>query len=176
MEATLEVLNSLVDEGRIERYAIGGAVGAIFWVEPFDTIDLDVFVLLPESVHPRDPLRAVLDRLTERGYAFEGELIVIEGVPVQFIPAEDRSGLRSEALRTAVLHRYLGSIPTWVIRPEYLVALALDTHRPKDYERVYRLLAGTDVSRSVVHDLIERFDLQAHWLAFLQRYPEAASS
>lgn len=35
MEATLAVLNDLVTEQVIEKYAIGGAVGAIFWVEPF---------------------------------------------------------------------------------------------------------------------------------------------
>jgi hypothetical protein len=62
MEATLEVLNALVEEGVIERYAIGGAVGAIFWVEPFDTIDLGVFVLLPDSAPPLDPLRDVIER------------------------------------------------------------------------------------------------------------------
>jgi hypothetical protein len=44
MEATLAVLNRLVEAGLVERYAIGGAVGAIFWIEPFDTIDLDIFV------------------------------------------------------------------------------------------------------------------------------------
>ena len=47
MEATLAVLNDLVAQGVIQKYAIGGAVAAIFWVEPFDTIDLDVFVFLP---------------------------------------------------------------------------------------------------------------------------------
>jgi hypothetical protein len=68
MEATLAVLNALVDEGVIDQYAIGGAVAAIFWVEPFDTVDLDVFVLLPAAVHPLDPLRDVIDALRARGY------------------------------------------------------------------------------------------------------------
>ena len=173
MEATLEVLNSLVDEGAIERYAIGGAVGAIFWVEPFDTIDLDVFVLLPEPAHPLDPLRDVIDRLARRGYAFDGELLDIEGVPVQLIPAEDDSGLRREALRTAAEHRYLDRIPTRVIRPEYLIALALDTHRPKDYERVYRLLSEAGPAPAAIQALVERFRLEPQWETFLRRYPEA---
>jgi hypothetical protein len=34
MEATLRVLNELEAEGVISRYAIGGAVGAIFYMEP----------------------------------------------------------------------------------------------------------------------------------------------
>lgn len=49
MEATLKVLNELEREGVINRYAIGDAVGAIFYMEPFLTYDLDVFVLLPKT-------------------------------------------------------------------------------------------------------------------------------
>jgi hypothetical protein len=41
MEATLKVLNELEREGVISRYAIGGAVGAIFYMEPFLTYDLE---------------------------------------------------------------------------------------------------------------------------------------
>ena len=68
MEATLAILNDLVAQGVIEKYAIGGAVAAIFWVEPFDTIDLDVFVLLPSSAPPLEPLRGIFDHLKGRGY------------------------------------------------------------------------------------------------------------
>lgn len=173
MEATLAVLNRLVDEGVVERYAIGGAVAAIFWAEPFDTIDLDIFVLLPEAVHPLDPLRDVIEHLAASGYSFEGELLVIEGVPVQFIPAGDESGLQREALLAAVEHRYLDTVATWVIAPEYLVALALDAHRPKDYERVWRLLQQAEVDRPRIGELVERYGLQAYWQGFLRRYPEA---
>ena len=88
MEHTLAVLNDLQREGVVERYAIGGAVGAIFWVEPFDTIDLDVFVLLPPAVHPLDPLRDIISFLRNRGHDFDGEFISIAGTPVQFLPAE----------------------------------------------------------------------------------------
>jgi hypothetical protein len=34
MEKTLRVLNRMVKDGVIEQYAIGGAVAAIFYVEP----------------------------------------------------------------------------------------------------------------------------------------------
>ena len=49
MESTLQVLNALEREGLIRRYAIGGAMGATFYVEPVLTFDLDVFVLLPQQ-------------------------------------------------------------------------------------------------------------------------------
>lgn len=175
MEATLAVLNALADDGVIDQYAIGGAVAAIFWVEPFDTIDLDVFVLLSPAAHPLDPLRGVIDALSARGYSFEGDLLMIEGVPVQFIPADDEAGLRKEALAEAAEHRYLGSVPTRIIRPDYLIALALEAHRAKDYERVFRLLTEADVDRGKVSSLIERFGLQGPWEIFLRRYPEASA-
>ena len=175
MEATLAVLNRLLSDGLIARYAIGGAVGAIFWVEPFDTIDLDIFVLLPESVPPLDPLRDVFARLKELGYAFEGEFMMIEGVPVQFLPAEDPSGLQKAALEAAVQVDYKGAfgvVQTWVLAPEYLIALALGAHRSKDYERVSRLLGEAAVDRKLVAQLVSQFMLREHWDTFIRRYPE----
>lgn len=175
MERTLTVLNDLVARGIIERYAIGGAVAAIYWVEPFDTIDLDVFVLLPPDAPPLDPLRDIHAELRARGYEFDEEFLVVEGVPVQFLPAEDQHGLRKEALSKAAPIEYAGSsgpVPSWVITPEYLVALALDVHRSKDYERVFRLLSETKTDGSLIRELVSRFALQASWEQFVRRYPE----
>ena len=49
MKRTLEILFELERAGVVSRHAIGGAMGAAFYVEPFLTFDLDVFVLLPRS-------------------------------------------------------------------------------------------------------------------------------
>ena len=49
MEGTLKVLNDLEREGIISRYAIGGAMGATFYVEPLLTFDLDIFLILPQT-------------------------------------------------------------------------------------------------------------------------------
>lgn len=177
MEATLAILNDLVARGVVEKYAIGGAVGAIFWVEPFDTVDLDVFVLLPADVTLLDPLHEVFTDLQGRGYLFEGECLLIEGIPVQFLPADDPKGLTKAALEQAVAISYLGGsepIPTWVLSPEYLIAIALDVHRSKDYERVARLLNEAPVDRQLLAALIERFGLADPWAVFLRRYPEHA--
>jgi hypothetical protein len=43
MERTLQVLNELEKSGVLTRYAIGGAMGATFYIEPVLTFDLDVF-------------------------------------------------------------------------------------------------------------------------------------
>lgn len=177
MEATLEVLNGLVASGLIRKYAIGGTVGAIFWVEPFDTIGLDIFVLLPESIPPLDPLRDVFTRLRDVGCQCEGELVIIEGLPVQFLPAEDPSGLQKSALENAMPVEYRspgGNVPTWVLTPEYLIALALQAHRSKDYDRVSRLLNEAKVDRATLGGLITRFALTPYWDVFVRRYPEFA--
>jgi hypothetical protein len=177
MEATLAVLNDLVAQRFIEKSAIGGPVGAIFWAEPFDTVDLDVFVLLPASAPPLEPLREVFFYLKERGCDFEGEFLLIEGVPVQFLPAEDPKGLTKAALQAAATVSYegaSGAIPTWVLTPEYLIAIALDVHRSKDYERISRLLGQAPVNRVLVDELIGRFGLEEFWSTFLRRYPEFA--
>ena len=42
---TLEVLNKLVAERVIRDYAIGGAMGALWYMEAITTMDLDIFVL-----------------------------------------------------------------------------------------------------------------------------------
>ena len=43
------MLNELERDGVFTRYAIGGAMGATFYVEPLLTFDLDVFVVLPQT-------------------------------------------------------------------------------------------------------------------------------
>ena len=177
MEATLAILNGLVDRNLVEKYAIGGAVAAIFWVEPFDTIDLDILVLLPESVPPFDPLRDVFSHLKELGYRFDGELIIVEGVPVQFLPADDRTGLQKAALDASASIDYkspVRTVSTWVLTPEYLVAIALQVHRSKDYERVSRLLTEATMDRVLVRALVERYGLEEYWKVFVRRYPELA--
>lgn len=42
MARTLQILNDLEHDGVLGRYAIGGAMGATFYVEPLLTFDLDM--------------------------------------------------------------------------------------------------------------------------------------
>lgn len=46
MRETLRIINQTKADGVIGKYAIGGAVGASFYLEPFTTKDLYVFVNL----------------------------------------------------------------------------------------------------------------------------------
>jgi hypothetical protein len=53
MKKTLAILNELKKAGLITDYAIGGGMGAVFYVEPFLTYDLDVFILVRDSADAR---------------------------------------------------------------------------------------------------------------------------
>lgn len=99
MERTLRVLNELERDGVLGRYAIGGAMGATFYVEPLLTFDLDIFVVLPENAGGLLTLGSLYQALNARGYAADGDCVMVEGVPVQFLPAYNP--LLEEALADA---------------------------------------------------------------------------
>ncbi len=101
MKDTLEAINEMQSHGVIGKYAIGGAVGATFYLEPAATLDVDVFVVLPTVAGSLFvTLTPIYEYLTARGCRIEGEHIVIGTWPVQFLPAND--ALELEALNDAV--------------------------------------------------------------------------
>lgn len=163
MKRTLEILNALEREGVISRYAIGGAMGATFYVEPLLTFDLDVFVLLPQTPGGLLTLTPLYDALRGRGYAEEGECVNIEGVPVLFLPAYN--ALLEEALGEARETAY-DQTPSRVLRAEHLVAICLQTGRDKDRERVrvFREQAALDLTYLAA--VLKRHELEAKWKAW----------
>ena len=73
MKATLEVINRMQSDGVIGKYAIGGAVGATFYLEPSATLDIDVFVSFQTA--PGSSLitiAPVYTYLTSHGFAGSG--------------------------------------------------------------------------------------------------------
>jgi hypothetical protein len=105
MEKTLRVLNDLERAGVVSRYAIGGAMGATFYIEPVLTFDLDVFIVLPGMSGGLLTLPPLYEALRARGYREEKECVNIEGVPVQFLPAYN--ALVEEALAEGLAHHGL---------------------------------------------------------------------
>lgn len=160
MERSLQVLNELERAGVIRRYAIGGAVGAIFYVEPFLTYDLDVFVVLPETKGGLLTLEPVYEALRQRGYAEQGGCVNVEGVPVQFLPAYN--ALVDEALAEARETRYEGT-PTRVLRAEHLAAIMIQTGRDKDRQRLSALLREAELDREYLLGVLRRHGLEVRW-------------
>ena len=127
MQRTLQILNELEQSGAMSRYAIGGAMGATFYIEPLLTFDLDIFVLLPRTKAGLLTLAELYDALRAKGYVEEDECVIIEGVPAQFLPAYNdllgaadgvlaplrprRAGVSNERLSEARLPKGRSEIP-----------------------------------------------------------------
>jgi len=156
MEKTFDVLNRLVEEGIIGKYAVGGAMAALFYTEPAATYDLDIFVVLPRLPSGLITLGPLYEHLAGLGYKVEGECVDIEGVPVQFLPAYNK--LVEESLREARTLMY-GEIPVPVLAVEYLIAIAIQTGRPKDRIRVTMLMEEASVDRSLLDRILRVHDL-----------------
>lgn len=164
MEKTLEVLNALERDQVIGRYAIGGAMGATFYVEPLLTFDLDVFIVLPQSEGGLLTLSPLYAALPERGYHEDGECVLIEGVPVQFLPAYNL--LLEEALEQAASTRY-EQTPTRILRAEHLIAICVQTGRDKDRQRVRTFLEQATLERALLKDILQRHGLEAKFNAWI---------
>ena len=137
MEKTLKVLNELERKRVIEKYAIGGGIATLFYMEPVLTYDLDVFVFLSQTQSGLIIVSPIYEYLRRKGYKTHREHIVIEGVPVQFIPAYNE--LVEEAVKEAREIRYKKT-KTRVLRVEHLLAIMLQTNRSKDKTRMAQLL------------------------------------
>lgn len=155
-------------DGVIGRYAIGGAIGAVFWLEPMTTKDIDVFVLLPRS--PGGALLTlspIYNYLQARGYVASGQYLLIEGWPVEFIPPG--SPLVEEALTEAV-ERDVDGTATRVFTAEHLAAICLQVGRAKDFERLTRFVEQGALDAERFEAIIRRHDLVDKWDAFQRTF------
>jgi len=160
MKRALEVINNLEKDGVISRYAIGGAMASIFYAEPVSTFDLDIFIHFAPTISGLINLEPLYAALKKRGYSGSDDHIEIEGVPVQFLPAYN--ALVQEALDKAVEVMY-ATVSTRVLRVEYLVAIALQTGRPKDRSRVEMLRAQAAIDTVLLKDILKRHELRKVW-------------
>ncbi len=155
-------------DGIIGKYAIGGAVGATFYLDPSATLDVDIFVTLP--VAPGSSLLSLTplyEYLTARGGRVEAEHIVIGDWPVQFLPSSNV--LEREAIEEAMQTEVEG-VTTWVMRAEHLVAIALRTGRAKDHARILQFLDQNAVDRHKLGTMLSRHALIPRWEQFQSQY------
>jgi hypothetical protein len=154
----LRALNDIKADGVIDEYAVAGAMAVVFWAEPSPTFDLDAFVILPGPATGIVSLDGIYRWAAARGYPSQDEHIVVEGVPTQLLPAPN--ALTVEAVTTAATLDYEG-VPVRVVRPEYLIALALqpEARTPRRRERAAMLLELTALNRELVDDILGRYGL-----------------
>lgn len=156
----------MVRDGVIEQYAIGGAVAAIFYVEPINTNDLDIFFHVKDAQAGLDILAPLYQYLSGFGYQAQGETIDIEGWPVQFLPIFNP--LLEEAVERAnevVFQR----VKTRVMQAEHLVAIMLQTGRFKDHARIAQFVEHGVVEQGRLADILGRHGLTEKWTRF-KRY------
>jgi len=169
MKKTLQIIHRMHKEGLFKKYAIGGGIASLFYIEPIATFDLDIFVILPESEEVLLSLSPLYDWLSERKYKLVKEHIIIEGIPVQFIPVYNE--LVKEAVLKAVRKKY-EDISTFVLKPEYLMAIMLDTNRSKDRERIIKMLDEAEISADLLKTILNAHGLIKAYNNFRKKFHE----
>ncbi len=91
MKETFQVIEQMKASGVIADYAIAGAVGAFFYVDPFQTADIDFLVNLPIRDNLLVLLEPIYAWLRDKGYTEfdDGGHIQIEGWAIQFLLVTD---------------------------------------------------------------------------------------
>lgn len=156
-----KVLRDMVSRDVIASYAVGGAVAAIFYTEPRETFDLDIFFILStEPYNPLARLDAIYRYAAEKGFGSEDEFIRIHGWAVQFLEAS--SPLWNAAVSDSKSLNFEG-VETRVIGPEYLAAMMVETGRSKDWIRLADFFEADVVNVSMFAEILERFGLADVW-------------
>lgn len=168
MEKVIQVLNRMQADGIIERFAIGGGIAAIRYLEPYLTDDIDVFIS-PVVVGPNGLVSfgRIYEYLERLGYNVEREYIRIEGWLVQFVPASE--SVQEEAVAQADRVAFAGEY-TSIFSSEHLAAELLRSGRLKDLTRVVALLESRQMDMEVFRDIISRHGLAEKWQEFAMRY------
>jgi len=169
----ITTINQMQTDGVIDQYAIGGAVGATFYLEPVATLDVDIFVTFrsdPES--SLVSLQPIFDYLKARGGTVEGEYVVVAGWPVQFLPPG--TPLVTEALQAAVETDVEG-IRARVLTAEHLAAMALQTGRAKDKARLLQFIEAGALDAARFQAIVARNGLVDAWQKFERQFLSDAS-
>jgi hypothetical protein len=168
MEETIKIINELEEKGLIKKYAIGGGIATIFYVEPILTYDLDIF-FIPTTEEELDVLSSIYNYLKRKGCSIDKEHIIIEGIPVQFIPVYNE--LIKEAVDNTVDHRYKKT-NTRILKAEYLIAIMLQTFRAKDKEKIIKFMDEAKIEEQFLKDIFKRYDLTKKYERFIRLYYE----
>ena len=141
----------------------------VYWAEPFETKDLDVFAVLPTTSAGLVHLAPIWDYLIAEGATPEGQFVRLGPLLLDFVPASN--ALDEEAIAGAVSVR-VGDDTTRVFTPEHAVAIALRTWRGKDREHIDRLIrtGRQPLDTSRLHDILQRHSLVEKWQRFREMY------
>jgi hypothetical protein len=164
LKRTLEVINDLVKDNIIDDYAIGGSIAAVFYAKISNTDDLDIFIIPKMSNSIITYLGPLYEHLKGLGYEMDGQHVIIEGTPVDFLPIYNP--LTDEALQNAPSKTYEG-VQVKVFSPEYIVAISLQTGRSKDFARIDALMELLDQDK--LTEILKRHGLYQKWVSHVSK-------
>lgn len=156
LQDALLTLNTLIEEGIIEGYAIAGGHAVMYYDLPTATYDLDILVILTTE----DDFHRLYQYFRDRGAKIEEVYIFINDMPVQFFP-NYISPLFDASVRESISIE-IGDIHSRVVSIEHLLVLLLTSFRPKDKIRLQELVDKAD--KLLLEDIIKRFDDNEHKL------------
>ena len=138
------------------------------YLEPFSTLDVDVFVELHASQGSLvvDPT-PIFQYLRDQGCVMEGQYVVVADSPVQFIPPGNP--LAEEALNDAVEKDVQGT-PARVFTAEHLAALALQVGRVNDKLRLMQFIQAEKLDIQRFETIVQRHQLGEQWREFQQQF------
>lgn len=167
MKKTLEILNTLLEKKIISEYTICGGIAHFYYIEPSVTYDLDIIIGFGSTKNQLAPLSDIYEWARQNNYEIKDEHIIIGDLPVQFLPAYNK--LVEEALENST-KIVLFDTETSIIKPEYLMAIMLQTNRPKDRERMLQFLNYVDYSQELLENLLKKYILLEKFISFKKKY------
>lgn len=166
----IRMVNQMQSDGVIGNYAVGGAVGATFYLEPVATLDVDIFIAFqPDPGSLFISLAPILDYLKARGGTMDGEYVMVAGWPVQFLPPT--SLLVEEALRETIVLDVEGVLAR-VFTAEHLAAIALQTGRAKDKARLLQFVESGMLDHARFQAILSRHALVGAWRTFQRQFTD----
>lgn len=156
----IKLLNEMKEKKIIQEYGIGGATALIYYFEPIQTQDIDVFVVI-DSSSLLVSLRPIYEFLEQNGGEVKDEYIIIHNTPVQFLVPYNP--LIDAALNDCIEASYAD---TWVriFSFEYLMAIMIQTGRGKDKARLEEILkVKLAFNQDKLQSILTEFELSYKW-------------
>ncbi|MFA6980534.1 MAG: hypothetical protein WC209_14525 [Ignavibacteriaceae bacterium] len=128
-----------------------------YYIEPSVTYNLDLIIHISGEENNLNPLSPIYNWADENGYMTEGEHIIIEEMPVQFLLAYNE--LVEEALQNCVGITIFNE-RTFILSAEYVMAIMLQTGRITDKERLAKFFIEAEFNKVKFFELVKRFSLE----------------
>ena len=113
------------------------------------------------------PLKKIYEWAGINNFEIKDEHIIIENIPVQFLL--EYNPLIEEAVEKAA-EVVIFDTKTVIMKPEYLMAIMLQTNRSKDRERLLLFLEQTNYDSSTFKEILIKFNLGENYAKFRKKY------